>query len=70
MVKNPPANAKDSSSPLDWEDPLDKEMANPYSCLEYPMDRGARRLPYMGRKEPNTAEQLNRHTSMHMYMYR
>ena len=27
--------------PLDWEGSLDKKMANPYSCLEYPMDRGA-----------------------------
>ena len=27
---------------LGWEDPLEKEMANPlqYSCLENPMDRG------------------------------
>ena len=28
---------------LVWEDPLEKEMANPfqYSCLGNPMDRGA-----------------------------
>ena len=27
---------------LGWEDPLEKEMANPqYYCLENPMDRGA-----------------------------
>ena len=30
------------SIPGGWEDPLEKEMANPlqYSCLENPMDRG------------------------------
>ena len=26
---------------LGWEDPLEKEMATQYSCLENPMDRGA-----------------------------
>ena len=28
--------------PLGWDDPLEKEMANPfqYSCLENPTDRG------------------------------
>ena len=26
---------------LDWEDPLEKEMATHSKCLENPMDRGA-----------------------------
>ena len=37
-------NAGDPVRSLGWEDPLEKEMATPlqYSCLENPMDRGAR----------------------------
>ena len=37
-------NAGDQVQCLGWEDPLEKGMAYPlhYSCLESPMDRGAR----------------------------
>ena len=41
-VKNPPANAGDSSvHSLGWEDPLEEGMAPPlqYSCLENPRQR-------------------------------
>ena len=44
MVKNPPAKAgdtRDVSSTLGQEDPLEKEMATQYSCLENSRDRGA-----------------------------
>ena len=36
-------NVEDPGSILGWEDPLEKEMANPlqYSCLENSMDGGA-----------------------------
>ena len=33
MVKNPPANAEDTSLSLGWEDPLEKEMATHSSIL-------------------------------------
>ena len=42
LVKNLPAMQEIRVQSLGWEDPLEKEMANPlqYSCLENPMDRG------------------------------
>ena len=33
VVKNPPANAEDTSLSLGWEDPLEKEMATHSSIL-------------------------------------
>ena len=49
---------------LSWEDPLEEEMAllpaapppPPYSCLEDPVDRGARRatISPWGREEADT----------------
>ena len=43
-VKNPPAKQKTQVQSLDREDPLGGGYGNPlqYSCLENPMDRGAR----------------------------
>ena len=41
LVKNPPALRETWVRFLDWEDPLEKEMAIQYYCLENPMDRGA-----------------------------
>ena len=41
MVKNLPAMQEMLVPSLGWEDPLKKEMALQYSCLENPMDRGA-----------------------------
>ena len=40
--KESACNARDLSSILAWEDPLEKEITNPiqYSCLENLMDRG------------------------------
>ena len=35
MVKNPPANARDTGLIPGWEDPLDKEMANHSSILAW-----------------------------------
>ena len=42
-VKNLPAMQETQIQSLGWEDPLEKEMANPlqYSCLENPIDRGS-----------------------------
>ena len=33
VVKNPPANARDTGSIPSWEDPLEKEMATHFSIL-------------------------------------
>ena len=44
MVQNLPAMWDTWVRSLGWEDPLEEGMATPvamYSCLEYPMDRGA-----------------------------
>ena len=44
MVKNLPAKAgdiRDAGSIPGREDPLEKEMATQYSCLENLLDRGA-----------------------------
>ena len=35
MVKNSPANARDLVESLDWEDPLEKEMATHSSILAW-----------------------------------
>ena len=35
MVKNPPANAADTGSVLDWEDPLEEKMATHSSILAW-----------------------------------
>ena len=51
VVKNLPANAADTQfQPLDWEDPLEKEMAIQSSilALENSMDRGAWRVTVHG----------------------
>ena len=43
LVKNLLAVQETRVRSLDWEDPLEKEMANPlqYSCLENRMEGGA-----------------------------
>ena len=41
IVKNLPAMQKTHVQSLSWEDPLEKEMAIQYSCLENSMGRGA-----------------------------
>ena len=43
VVKNPPAVQETQVQSLDWEDPLEEEMATSvqYSCQENPMDGGA-----------------------------
>ena len=40
MVKSLPAVWETWVQSLDWEDPLEKEMAIQYSCLENPMNSG------------------------------
>ena len=40
-VKRLPAMQETQVQSLGQEDPLEKEMATQYSCLENPMDRGA-----------------------------
>ena len=42
MVKNLPEKQETWIQSLGWEDSLEKKMAIQYSCLENPMDRGAR----------------------------
>ena len=41
MIENLPAMQETWVRFLGWEDPLEKEMAHQYSCLENPLDRGA-----------------------------
>ena len=41
MYSSLPAMQKIQVQSLDWEDPLEKEMATPVFSLENPMDRGA-----------------------------
>ena len=48
---------------LDWKDPLEKEMALQYSCLENSMDRGAWGVTvYRVITESDTVELLSMHT--------
>ena len=49
-VKNLPAMQKTRVRSLDQEDPLEKGIGKPlqYSCLENPMDSGARRATVHG----------------------
>ena len=62
MVKNLPAMCETQVRPLDWEDPLQKEMATDSStlCLENSIDRGAWQATVSpwGRKESDTTELL------------
>ena len=50
MVKNPPANAGDEGSSLDWEDPLEEGMATHASILawEIPWEETPGGLQSMG----------------------
>ena len=50
MVKNLPAMQETQVQSLDWEDPLEKEMATHSSILagKNPMDGGAWRIPVYG----------------------
>ena len=41
MLKSLPAVRETQVWSLGWEDPLEKEMATQYSCLENSLDRGA-----------------------------
>ena len=61
VVKNPPANAgdiRDAGSIPGSEGSLGGGHGNPlqYSCLENPMDRGARQAPVHGVAESDTTE--------------
>ena len=47
---------------LGREDPLEKEMATQYSCLENSMDRGAGQATVHGVAESDTTEQLSLYT--------
>ena len=61
VVKNPPANAGDMGSIPGWGRSPGGGHGNAlqYSCLENPMDGGARRAH--GAAESDTAERLNTH---------
>ena len=55
LVKNLPVMQETQVQSLGGKDPLEKEMATHYSCLENPMDREARWVA----KSHNTTEQLS-----------
>ena len=62
MVKNQPANAGDTGSILDQEDPPDKKTATllQYSCLGNRMDREAWRVTVHGvAKQTDSTQQLS-----------
>ena len=54
---------------LDWEDPLEKEIATQlqYSCLENPMDRGAWRATVRGVAKRQTGLSDSTHTDYNAY---
>ena len=57
-------DARDPGSILDWEDPLEKEMAThslQYSCLDNPMERGDWRARVQGVAKSQT-ERLSTHS--------
>ena len=64
VVKNLPANAGDTGSSLDWEDPLEKEMATHSSILAWKIPWTERCLagysPW-GRKESDMTEHARKH---------
>ena len=57
-VKNPPAMQETQVQSLGQDYPLEKEMANWYSCLENPMNRGACWATVRGIAESDMMEQL------------
>ena len=56
VIKNLPANGGDTSLILDWEDPLEKEMATHSSIVawEIPWTEEPGRLQSMGLKKSRT----------------
>ena len=68
LRKNPPANAGDTGLIPGWGRSPGVGNGNPlqYSCLENPMDRGARcTIQSMGgHKESDTTKQLNTHREL------
>ena len=64
VVKNPPANEETEEvqvRSLDWEDPLEQEMAPHFSTLAWkiPWAEEPGGLQSMGRKELDTAEHVS-----------
>ncbi|CAI9151133.1 unnamed protein product [Rangifer tarandus platyrhynchus] len=60
MVKNPPAMQETQVQSLDWENPLEKEMATHCSILAWkiPWTEGPDSLQATGSQESDTMEQL------------
>ena len=58
VVKNLPANAGDTGSSLDWEDPLEKEMATDSSILAWkiPWTKEPWKLQSIGSQTLDTTE--------------
>ena len=66
MVKKESSAMQDTwVQSLGHKNPLEKEIATQYSCLENPMYRGDRGLHFLGHKESDTTEQLTLSHSIH-----
>ena len=65
LVKNLPANARDKSSTLNQEDPLEKERATHSSILAWriPWTEDPGGYSPAGHKESDTTERLNRNSN-------
>ena len=78
MVKNSPANARDSEDAgliPGWGRPQEEEMATnsplQNSCLENPMDRGDwQAIFHWGHKEWDTTEHTHTHTHTHTHPFK
>ena len=69
MVKRLPTMWETWVQSLDGEDPLEKEMATQYSCLENPMDGGAWWATVHGVTESVMTKQLHFHLRLWFFQW-